>query len=83
MTPFVAKIRCTNEGMTHGDFVEVDVPFRSYDVLTKSICQDLSITPKAISRLRKLPDVWVRKDSDVRRMTDNVEIEVVLKDSQI
>lgn len=83
LVPFVAKVRCSRRDVTFGDFIEVDVPVRTFPTLVHTLCQELSISRKSIARVRKLPDVWVRKDSDVRRMSDYAELEVVLKDDAL
>ena len=43
-----------------------------------AICSELNIQPQKIERLRKLPDTKLRKDSDVQRLEDYTELEVVL-----
>lgn len=80
LEPFVAKVCCNKKELTHGDFIEVDVPVRTYSALLHTLCQELGIHRKTVARIRKLPDVWVRGDSDVQRMKDFVELEVVLRD---
>lgn len=83
LVPFVAKVRCSRRDVTFGDFIEVDVPVRTFPTLMYTLCQELNMSRKSVARVRKLPDVWVRKDSDVRRMSDYVELEVVLKDDTL
>ena len=76
----MAKVCCSNKELTYGDFIEVDVPLRTYSTLLHTLCQELCIHKKAIARIRKLPDVWVRGDNDVQRMKDFVELEVILRE---
>ena len=83
LVPFVAKVRCSRRDVTFGDFIEIDVPVRTFPTLMHTLCQELNMSRKSVARVRKLPDVWVRKDSDVRRMSDYVELEVVLKDDAL
>ena len=53
----------------------------SYIGLLKCCCEELEISPGDVAKIRKLPNVLVRKDKDVARMTNGQEIEVVLKNS--
>ena len=35
--------------------------------------------PHEIAKIRKLPNVWVRKDKDVQRMKEGQELEIIVK----
>ena len=61
------------------DFVEVEVPSLSYSSLLKCCCEELEVPPEGVARIRKLPNVWIRKDKDVQRLTEGQELEVILK----
>lgn len=61
------------------DFVEVEVPSLSYSSLLECCCEELEVPPEGVARIRKLPNVWIRKDKDVQRLTEGQELEVVLK----
>jgi hypothetical protein len=64
------------------DFVEVEVPSPSYSSLLESCCEELDLTPEGVARIRKLPNVWIRKDKDVQRLNDGQELELILKTDQ-
>ena len=61
------------------DFVEVEVPSLSYSSLLKCCCEELEVPPEGVARIRKLPNVWIRKDKDVQRLIEGQELEVILK----
>lgn len=71
------KVRVSGSG--ESDFVEVEVPSLSYTSLLKSCCEELELVPHEIAKIRKLPNVWVRKDKDVQRMKEGQELEVIVK----
>ncbi len=64
------------------DFVEVEVLSPSYSSLLESCCEELELTPEGVARIRKLPNVWIRKDKDVQRLNDGQELEIILKTDQ-
>ena len=74
---FTIKVRIADSGET--DFVEVDVHTHSYIDLVRSICEELEISPDDVSKIRKLPNVLIRKDRDVGRLENGQELELVLK----
>jgi len=39
----------------------------------------LDIPTSDVVKIRKLPNVWVRKDQDVQRMREGQELEIILK----
>lgn len=73
----LVKVRISGSG--ESDFVEVEVPSLSYPSLLKSCCEELELVPHEIAKIRKLPNVWVRKDKDVQRMREGQELEIIVK----
>ena len=73
----MVKVRISGSG--ESDFVEVEVPSLSYSALLKCCCEELEVSPHEITKIRKLPNVWVRKDKDVQRMKEGQELEVIIK----
>ena len=59
--------------------MEVEVPSATYSALLKACCEELEVQTSDVVKIRKLPNVWVRKDRDVQRMKEGQELEVVLK----
>ena len=59
--------------------MEVEVPSPTYPALLKACCEELEVQTSDVVKIRKLPNVWVRKDRDVQRMKEGQELEVVLK----
>ena len=59
--------------------MEVEVPSATYHSLLKACCEELEVQTSDVVKIRKLPNVWVRKDRDVQRMKEGQELEVVLK----
>ena len=66
-------------GSSDSDFVEVELCSLSYQVLLRACCEELEVQPSDVLKIRKLPNVWVRKDRDVGRMREGQELEVVVK----
>ena len=75
--PLLVKVRVVGSGEC--DFVEVEVPSATYPALLKACCEELEVQTSDVVKIRKLPNVWVRKDRDVQRMKEGQELEVVLK----
>ena len=75
------KVRVSGSG--ESDFVEVEVPSLSYSSLLKSCCEELELVPHEIAKIRKLPNVWVRKDKDVQRMKEGQELEIIVKSAAV
>ena len=71
------KVRVCGSGEC--DFVEVEVGALTYPALVAACCEELELTTTDVAKIRKLPNVLVRKDRDVQRMKDGQELEVVLK----
>ena len=61
------------------DFVEVDVKELTYLNLLKCCCEELEVPLQEVLKLRKLPNVLVRKDKDVSRLGHGQELEMVLR----
>ena len=74
----IVRVRVAGDS-ADGDFVEVEVPSLNYSSLLESCCEELELTPEGVARVRKLPNVWIRKDKDVQRLKDGQELEVILK----
>lgn len=66
------------------DFIEIEVPTwkLTYASLLKICCEELEIKESQVERIRKLPNTKLRKDSDVKRLTQMTSLEVVLKISE-
>ena len=75
-SPLLVKVRVSGSG--ESDFVEVEVAPPTYPALVSACCEELELTPSDVAKIRKLPNVLVRKDRDVQRMADGQELEVVL-----
>ena len=74
-SPILVKVRIS-EGCDQ-DFIEVEVPSLTYQSLLSSICEELELVPSNVTKIRKLPNVLVRKDRDVQRLKDGQELEVI------
>lgn len=60
------------------DFIEVEVAPPSYKALIEACAQELEVDLSRITKIRKLPDVLIRKDRDVQRMSSGQKLEVIL-----
>ncbi|XP_041363372.1 ankyrin repeat domain-containing protein 40-like [Gigantopelta aegis] len=78
---FKARIANSDEK----DFIEVELnrDMLTFDALFKLLCSELRVDGKLVCKVRKLPDTIVRKDKDVRRLTDMQELELVLSNKAI
>ena len=76
-SPLVVKVRVSGSG--EPDFVEAEVAPPTYSALVSACCVELDLTTSDVAKVRKLPNVLVRKDRDVQRMRDGQELELVLK----
>ena len=72
----LVKVRISESG--DEDFVEVEVPSLTYQSLLKAICDELEIALSDVAKIRKLPNILVRKDKDVQRLREGQELEVIL-----
>ena len=59
--------------------MEVEVAPPTYHTLVSACCEELELAVSDVAKIRKLPNVLVRKDRDVQRMADGQELEVVMK----
>ena len=73
----VVKVRVCGSG--ESDFVEVEVRPVTYQALLTVCCEELEVGSRDVVKIRKLPNVLVRKDRDVQHMREGQELEVVLK----
>lgn len=73
----IIRVRVAED--SDADFVEVEVPSLNYSSLLESCCGELELTPEDVARIRKLPNVWIRKDKDVQRLKEGQELEIILK----
>ena len=72
----LVKVRVNGSG--ESDFVEVEVAPPTYSALVSACCEELELAVSEVVKIRKLPNILVRKDRDVQRMKDGQELEVVL-----
>lgn len=75
--PLVIKVRLADSG--ESDFVEVELEILSFQALLRACCEELDISIIEVSKIRKLPNVLIRKDKDVQRLKSGQELELVLK----
>lgn len=78
-SPLIVRARVSDSGDKDNDFVEVEVPSLNYCSLLKSCCEELELTPEDVAKIRKLPNVWIRKDKDIQRLKEGQELEIILK----
>lgn len=71
------------QGSSDPDYIEIEIPKwkLTYDVLLKTCCEELQISESQVERIRKLPNTRLRKDNDVRRLTDFQELEIALRNN--
>ncbi|KAK2708002.1 ankyrin repeat domain-containing protein 40-like isoform X1 [Artemia franciscana] len=79
----ILKIRIADTG--DQDFIEVELSKKeaTYANLVNLCCHELKIDSRYVERIRKLPNTILRRDIEVRRLTDYTEIEVVLLMSKV
>ena len=75
-TSIVVRVRVA--GSKEMDFVEVEVVRASFQILLETCCGELDVKASDVAKIRKLPDVLVRKDADVTRLTGGERLELVL-----
>lgn len=73
---FLVKVRVADSD--EKDFVEVNVENMAYAYLLHACCVELGLKDSEVLKIRKLPNVLVRKDKDVQRLNQGQEIELVL-----
>ena len=82
MKPLSFQVRLVGREDFDRDFIEIDVPINalSFRNLVEIICDELSVNPKTIVKLRKLPNTKLRRDIEVQRLEDYQELEVEVLD---
>jgi hypothetical protein len=78
--PFLVKLRISGSG--ESDFYEVELPSLSYDALLKACAEEIEVEVSQIAKVRKLPNILVRRDRDVQRLKEGQELELVLKEDE-
>ncbi|KAF6771751.1 hypothetical protein AHF37_09926 [Paragonimus kellicotti] len=63
-----------------GDFCEIEAPVETCDFnsFRALLASELSIDSSRIKKIRKLPNIIVRNQADLRRLTTGTELEVVV-----
>lgn len=74
----LVKIRVNGSGET--DFYEVEVPSLTYESLLKACADEIEVETSQVAKIRKLPNILIRRDKDVQRLKEGQELEVVLKE---
>lgn len=77
-SPLLVKIRVSGSG--ESDFYEVELSSPTYETLVKACAEEIEVEESLIARIRKLPNILVRRDRDVLRLKEGQELEVVLKE---
>ena len=79
---YIFQVRLVGREDFDRDFIEIDVPVNelSFRNLVEIICDELSVDPKTIVKLRKLPNTKLRRDIEVQRLEDYQELEVEVID---
>ena len=75
----VTLVKIRVHGAIEDDFIEVEISPLTYQALLDVCMEELDIQTSRILKIRKLPDVLIRKDNDVRRILNGQKLEVVLK----
>ncbi|XP_076275919.1 ankyrin repeat domain-containing protein 40-like [Rhynchophorus ferrugineus] len=77
----VLKVRV--HGSPDPDFIEIEIPKwkLTYNTLLKICCEELQISETQVERIRKLPNTRLRKDNDVKRLTDFQALEVIIRNN--
>jgi hypothetical protein len=71
----VLKLRI--HGSEESDFIEVELSSLTYQALLEACAEELEVGVSDITKIRKLPNILVRKDRDVQRLSNGQELEVV------
>lgn len=77
-TALLLKLRVNGSG--EADFYEVELPSLTYEALLKVCAEEIEVEVLQIAKIRKLPNILVRRDRDVQRLKEGQELEVVLKE---
>ncbi len=74
----ILKMRLVGREEYDRDFIEVDVPPHclTFRRLIEVICEEFSVDPKIIVKIRKLPNTKLRRDVEIQRLLDYQELEV-------
>ncbi len=74
----ILKIRLVGRDEYDRDFIEVDLPAHclSFRRLVDVVCEEFSIDPNSIVKIRKLPNTRLRRDAEIQRLNDYQELEV-------
>ena len=75
-SPLILRVRIS--GNKESDFVEVELSSLTYSSLLESCCDELQVALQDVAKIRKLPNVLVRKDKDVQRLKEGQELEIIL-----
>ena len=79
----VIRVRLADS--TETDFLEIELEKTrlTYQALVDAMCSALHVEPRAVRKVRKLPNVIVRKDKDVARLVDFQELELFITDIHV
>lgn len=55
----------------------------SYEALLKACAEEIEVEVSQIAKIRKLPNILVRRDRDVQRLKEGQELELVLKEGGV
>ena len=58
--------------------MEVELPSLTYQDLLHACYEEMGLSTTDVIKIRKLPNVLVRKDGDVQRMREGQELELVV-----
>ena len=76
----LVKLRVFQSGET--DFYETEISGQlTYENLLKSCAEELEVQVSQVAKIRKLPNILIRRDRDVLRLQEGQELEVVLKET--
>nr|XP_008196494.1 PREDICTED: ankyrin repeat domain-containing protein 40 isoform X1 [Tribolium castaneum] len=80
---YVLRLRVAN--LEDKDFIEVDYDESklNYRDLIETCCQHLGVDKIDVAKIRKLPDVTIRRDEDVQRFNRLEHLEVVVVPSRL
>ncbi|XP_059095348.1 ankyrin repeat domain-containing protein 40-like [Tigriopus californicus] len=78
----ILKIRLVGKEHFDKDFIEVDIPSQelSFRRVIDVICDEFSVNPLTVLKVRKLPNTKLRRDVEVQRLADYQELEVEIAD---
>lgn len=78
----ILKIRLVGKDHFDKDFIEVDIPSHelSFRRVIDVICDEFSVNPLTVLKVRKLPNTKLRRDVEVQRLEDYQELEVEIAD---